>query len=310
MTGVIALSSDLEARADRLAIMCESTPTVLIERTSGCAIWAKLDYQHPSGSTKDRVAARIVSHGVASGRITADTLVVEASSGSMSISLAMACALIEVRFVAVMPANVSSERSAMIRSFGADVILTDPDAAMGGAIREVESIAAGSTDVFWPRQFENPLNADAHATTTAEELLAQVPGALAAFVAGVGTGGTLTGIARALRTAVPGVVIAQALPVDRNSEPSAAIPGVVDGYSRLMTAQPPDRIARVRADDAVAATRELIARGFPVGPSSGLNLAAARRIANDLGSGRIATIFPDRMERYLSTDLFAESTGR
>ena len=307
---VLTHTSDLMAAAERLSIMCNLTPTILVERAAGCEIWAKLEHQHPSGSTKDRVAAQIVADGIKRGHITPDTVVVEASSGSMSISLAMACSLAGIRFIAVMPANVTPERCVMIRGLGGEVVLTDPDSGMAAALAEVERLAAESDDVFLPHQFENRLNTDVHASTTGEELLAQVPGTIAAFVAGVGTGGTLTGVARALRSETTDVVIAEAHPVGRGGGISTAVPGVVDGYSKLLATQPADRHISVLADDALTAARDLIARGFPVRPSSGLNLAAARQLAGEVGEDRIATIFPDRMERYFSSALFTDLGGR
>ena len=309
-TAILRATDSLGARAVRLDAMAGATPAVLVEEHAGCEIWAKLEYQHPSGSTKDRVAASIIRDGIDRHRITDETIVVEASSGSMSISLAMACSFVGLAFVAVMPANVTAERSLMIRALGGAVVLTDPDLGMAGALAEVDRIARSNAHVFLPRQFENHRNADAHAASTGEELIAQVPGGIAAFTAGVGTGGTLTGVARALRSAAPGVVIAHAKPVDHEGSFSSIVPGVVDGYSKLLNAQPPDRTVEVLADDAFVAARALIARGFPVGPSSGLNLAAARRLAHDLGTGLVTTIFPDRMERYFSTALFTDLGDR
>jgi len=309
-TAVTITRDELTANAARLAVMTAPTPTVLVEETDGCEIWAKLEHLHPSGSTKDRVAARIVEDGIRRGRITASTTVVEASSGSMSISLAMACALVGIRFVAVMPANVTPERTVMIRGLGGDVVLTDPDVGMGGALAEVDRLASDDPSVFLPRQFENHLNTDAHSSHTGAEMLAQVPTRIDAFVAGVGTGGTLTGIARALRTVNESVLVGQAVPIDDSGAPSAAVPGVVDGYSRLLAAQPPDRRITVHTDEAYSAARQLIARGFAVGPSSGLNLAAARHLAREIGSGVVTTIFPDRMERYFSSALFTDLGGR
>ena len=284
---------------------------------TGCTIWLKLEYLLPSGSTKDRVAAFILGHGVETGAITEKTIVVEASSGSTSISLAMACAVIGVRFRAVMPENVSRERALIIKRYGGETVLTPRDAGILGAIEETRRMAAADRDVFLTRQFENPLNARAHQRETGPELIQQVGTTIHGFVAGVGTGGTLMGIARALREAGHPTHIARALPTkgsacfDGQPEVCGGIPGVVEGLSALMNAEEIglDEDIRVDEREAIAASRELCARGLPVGPSSGLNLAAARQMARRLGPGKtVATVLCDRMERYFSTDLFDDVT--
>jgi cysteine synthase A len=304
--------------AERKAVlirMAARTVTIPLEdQATGCTIWLKLEYLLPSGSTKDRVAAFILGHGVETGAIKEDTIVVEASSGSTSISLAMACAVIGVPFRAVMPENVSRERLLIIRRYGGEVVLTPQHAGVLGAIEETRRMAAADPRVFLTRQFENPLNARAHQRETGPELLQQVGTTIHGFVAGVGTGGTLMGIARALREAGHGTRFARALP-DKGAvcfsgqpEVCGGIPGVIDGLSTILD---PVEIGlediRIAEIDAIGACRELCRRGLPVGPSSGLNLAAARELARRLGPGHtIATVLCDRMERYFSTDLFQD----
>src|SRR5690606_13122501 len=190
-------SGRVRAMADRnlqpwLARLASRTPTVpLHDAESGCTIWLKLEYLRPSGSTKDRVATFVLAHAMASGALTQESIVVEASSGSTSIAFAMGCAMLGVRFVAVMPRGVSGERVLIIRRYGGEVILTDPERGVLGAIEESRAMAARDPRVFLPRQFENPLNALAHQRATGPELIAQVDGTIHGFVAGVGTGGTL-----------------------------------------------------------------------------------------------------------------------
>jgi cysteine synthase A len=291
----------------RLKLMTGPTPTIHLERVNGCDIWVKLEYEHPSGSTKDRVAAAVLTHAATTGAVNGRTVVVEASSGSTSVSFAMACSLLEIPFVAVMPENVSAERSLMIRRLGGSVVLTAAADGMAGALAAVAAMAADDPNVFLPMQFENPRNTATHATTTAQELARQIPTTIDGFVAGVGTGGTLTGIARGLRARNRAVVIADAQPKTADGRPSSAIPGVVHGYSRLLGAEPPDRAVPVGDATALAEARELGRRGLPVGPSSGLNVAAARILAAQSRPGScIATILPDRMERYFSSELFAD----
>ncbi|MGE0399432.1 MAG: PLP-dependent cysteine synthase family protein [Kofleriaceae bacterium] len=306
-----------ERKAALIRMAARTIAIPLRDEPTGCTIWVKLEYLLPSGSTKDRVAAFILGHGVETGAIDEDSIVVEASSGSTSISLAMACAVIGVRFRAVMPENVSRERALIIKRYGGETVLTPRAAGILGAIEETRKMAAADRRVFLTRQFENPLNARAHQRETGPELIQQVGTTIHGFVAGVGTGGTLMGIARALKEAGHPSRIARALPTkgsacfDGQPEVCGGIPGVVEGLSGLMNADEIglDEDIRVDEREAIAASRELCARGLPVGPSSGLNLAAARHMARRLGPGKtIATVLCDRMERYFSTDLFDDVT--
>lgn len=290
------------------------TPAVpIVDDASGCTIWVKLEYLLPSGSTKDRVAAFILAHGVETNLIHQDSLVVEASSGSTSIAFAMACAVLGIRFRAVMPSNVSRERLLIIKRYGGEVHLTDPALGVLGAIEATRAMAAADANVFLPKQFENELNARAHQRETGRELIAQVGSTIHGFAAGVGTGGTLMGIARALREAGHSTHIVRAMPTrvsvcfGEAEVCAGCVPGVVEGLSKIMNAT---EIAladdvQVTEDDCVAAARELCGRGFAVGPSSGLNFAATRQLAKRLGPGHtLATVLCDRMERYFSTTLF------
>ncbi len=178
-----------------LARVAGATSTVPIEDPeSGCTIWVKLEYMLPSGSTKDRVAAFILGHAIETGAVTEDSIVVEASSGSTSIAFAMACAMTGVRFCAVMPEGVTSERLLIIRRYGGEVHLTPKADGILGAIQRTHELAAENPKVFLPRQFENPLNALAHQRITGPELITQVGQTIHGFVAGVGTGGKLIAI--------------------------------------------------------------------------------------------------------------------
>jgi cysteine synthase A len=299
------------------ALLAARTPTVACDDPgSGCTIWLKLEYQLPSGSTKDRLASHVLARAVAAGRVHAGTTVVEASSGSTSISFAMACAALGVRFVAVMPEGVSNERLLIIRRYGGDWLLVPAEGGMPGAIAETERMAVKDPDVFLPRQFTNPDNAAAHELRTGPELLevmAEVGAPVDGFVAAVGTAGTLMGVGRAVRRAYPGAVVArvlvagETLDAEQGGPACLGIPGVIDCMSGLLDeaelgGHPPLTVPRPEAMDAA---RELARQGFPVGPSSGLNLAGARALARELGPGHhIATVACDRMERYFSTDLF------
>ncbi len=258
------------------------------------------------------MATNIVAHAIASGEVSPSTVVVEASSGSTSIALSMVCATVGVQFRAYMPKTVSGERVLMIRRLGGEVVLTPAEQGMDGAIAALLGDCGPQADVFAARQFENPRNVFAHRHSTGPELIQQVGGRLDGFVAGVGTGGTLMGVAHALRDHGYDTTVARAMPTatltaQGDPEVVGGIPGVVDGMSRLMD---PEAVGLadpvpVPETEALATAREFGRRGLGIGPSSGLNIAAARRLAARLGPGHhVGTVLPDRMERYFSTALF------
>jgi cysteine synthase len=244
--------------------------------------------------------------------VSPSTVMVEASSGSTSIALSMVCATVGVPFRAYMPKTVSGERVLMIRRLGGEVVLTSAGEGMDGAVAALLRDSDTEPDLYPARQFENPRNVFAHRHSTGPELIQQVGVRLHGFVAGVGTGGTLMGVAHALRDHGYDTVIARAMPTatltaDGEPEVVGGIPGIVDGMSRLLD---PDAVGLedavlVPEPEAMATAREFGHRGLGIGPSSGLNIAAARRLAARLGPGHhVGTILPDRMERYFSTALF------
>ncbi|HYO32010.1 MAG TPA: cysteine synthase family protein [Nocardioidaceae bacterium] len=289
------------------------TPTIPFEdELSGCTLWLKLDYLLPSGCTKDRMATNIVAHAMASGEVSPSTIVAEASSGSTSIALSMVCATVGLPFRAYMPKTVSGERVLMIRRLGGDVVLTPAEQGMKGAVAALLQDSGTGSDLYAARQFENPRNVFAHQHTTGPELIEQVGVPLDGFVASVGTGGTLMGVAHALRDRGFDTIVARAMPTatftaDGDPEVAGGIPGVVDGMSQLLDPQAVglgDPVL-IPEPEAMATACEFGRRGLGVGPSSGLNIAAARRLATRLGPGHhVGTILPDRMERYFSTALF------
>ena len=300
-------------RASWLLRLPLETPTIPVQdEATGCTLWLKLDHLLPSGCTKDRMATCIVAHAIASGEVSPTTVVVEASSGSTSIALGMVCATLGLRFRAYMPMTVSGERVLMIRRLGGEVVLTPAELGMAGALDALAADTDTAEDLYAARQFENPRNVFAHRHTTGPELIRQVGVRLHGFVAGVGTGGTLMGVAHALRDAGYDTVVARAMPTASylqggDPEVVGGVPGVVDGMSRLLepAAVGLEQQVEVPEREALATAREFGRRGLGVGPSSGLNIAAARRLAARLGPGHhVATVLPDRMERYFSTALF------
>jgi cysteine synthase len=306
-------SAEFAERASWLLRLPLETPTIPVQdEATGCTLWLKLDHLLPSGCTKDRMATSIVAHAIASGEVSPTTVVVEASSGSTSIALSMVCATLGLGFRAYMPKTVSGERVLMIRRLGGEVVLTSAEQGMQGAVDALVLDTDTGQDLYAARQFENPRNVFAHRHSTGPELLRQVGARLDGFVAGVGTGGTLMGVAHALRDAGQDTVVARALPTATclpggDPEVVGGVPGVVDGMSRLLDAGAVGLAEAVEVPEreALATAREFGRRGLGIGPSSGLNIAAARRLAAELGPGHhVATVLPDRMERYFSTALF------
>ena len=298
-----------------------ATPLVPVQLDADLPpIWCKLEFMNPSGSTKDRMARHILEKAWREGRLKPTDTVVEASSGSTSIAMAMASARLGVRFLAVMPEGVSNERVLIIRAYGGEILLTPKSAGVPGAIAETEKMAA-QPGYFLPRQFTNEENATSHRLSTAREILDQSNGrGVDVFVSSVGTGGTLVGIYEGLRESGCPVTPVYARPVNIERKVdaeccsfSARIPGVAECISTLFCEQRLPGLITVEVNDgeAMETTRQLARRGFPVGPSSGLNYEAARIMARRLNNpdARIVTVFPDRMERYFTTELFAPLTS-
>ncbi len=290
------------------------TPLVPIRLSAEAPlIWCKLEFLNPSGSTKDRIARYIIGKAVRENRVKHGGTVIEASSGSTSIAMAMVCAQLGLRFIAVLPEGVSSERVLMIRAYGGCIHFAPKDAGILGCIKESERLA-GETGAFLPRQFSNPENAEAHQMGTAREIMEQIPDHLVdAVVSGVGTGGTLVGLMKGCSSKGHAQRAFLARPVDlamtREHECcsfSCRIPGVIECASSIFRESdyPSLTTIEVRDDEALQTARELIRLGFPVGPSSGLNYRAAMLAAEQLWPAKIVTVLPDRMERYFTTDLF------
>jgi cysteine synthase A len=287
-------------------------------------IWCKLEFLNPSGSTKDRIARHILEKARRRGVLRPGDTVVEASSGSTSIALALACAQMGLRFKAFLPTTATNERCLMIRAFGGQVVRVD-----GGMSRVMEAAtdAAERHGWFAARQFENPDNTEAHRLFTGPEILSQIEGGCVdAVVSGIGTGGSLRGLWEAFDDAGCSVRAYAAIPREGsafggNAECcslafSREVPGVVECLSALYAewkAGPRGgniEELSVHESDCLRLTRYLWSLGFPVGPSSGLNLAAALLAKRRLGTcAQVVTVFPDRMERYFSHRVFETIRG-
>jgi cysteine synthase B len=287
-----------------------STPMVTVNNIrvgTDALILAKLEGRNPGGSIKDRIAVNIINDAEADGRLTSDKTIIEPTSGNTGIGLAMVGAVKGYKVRIVMSEAVSEERRKMICAFGADIILTDGKLGTDGAIKKAREIAqAEPNKYFMPDQFSNNSNIMAHYKTTAEEIWAQTGGKIDYFVSALGTSGTIMGVGKYLKEKDPAIRIVSAHPVRghyiqglKNME-EAVVPAIYD--EKLI-----DETVMVGSEEAFATTREIVLKeGIFVGMSSGAAMYAALETAKRVGSGRIVVIFPDRGEKYLSTDLFSK----
>lgn len=292
------------------------TPLIRVNKASersGAEIIAKLEFYNPASSVKDRIGVAMIDAAEASGDLKPGGTIVEATSGNTGISLAMVGASRGYKVVLTMPESMSKERRALLRAFGAELVLTDKALGMKGAVEKAEEFAADGAVLV--RQFENKANAEIHRSTTGPEILADTDGQVDIFVAGVGTGGTITGAGAALREAIPDVKIVAVEPAASpllsggDAGPHAIqglganfVPGVLD--TKIY-----DEVVAVDNDDAFATARAVAKEeGLLVGISSGAALHAAEEIgARPENAGkRIVVILASFGERYLSTPLFAE----
>ncbi len=275
-------------------------------------IHVKAEFLNPSGSVKDRLALCIIEDAEQRGPLRPDSIILECTSGNTGISLAMVGAAKGYKVKILMSDTASVERRYLIEQFGGEVQLFKPTGGYGTGIAMAKEMAAKDDRYFLPCQFENPLNALDHEEHTGREILAQLPGPIAAFVSGYGTGGTITGCGKALRAAHPAVKIhamepAEAAMLSGEMPCCHSIEGIAGGYvPPLLRAAHIDQVVKVSSEEAMTMTRRLTQDfGLLVGTSSGANVAAALRIARGLDpAARVVTILCDRAERYYSTKLF------
>ncbi len=306
--------------ADRVARdvteLIGGTPLVRINKLGGrgrAEILAKLEFKNPGGSVKDRIALSMIRAAEAEGKLHPGGTIVEPTSGNTGIGLAMVAASRRYSLILVMPETMSAERRAILKAFGAKLELTPGSEGMSGAVKRASQIVEEHPDYFMPQQFENPHNPEAHRLTTAPEILEATGSRLDAFVAGVGTGGTLTGVGQVLKHKVPGVKLVavepEASPVLSGGKPGPhRIQGIGAGFvPAVLDRSLIDSIIRV-ADGQAFETAKRLAReeGLLVGISSGAAMYAALQVAEELGRGhRVVVLLPDTGERYLSMELFS-----
>ncbi|MEM1581911.1 MAG: cysteine synthase A [Candidatus Bathyarchaeia archaeon] len=293
-----------------------NTPLIRLNKiTEGlkCTILAKMESRNPGGSVKDRICLSMIDEAERLGLINENTVIIEPTSGNTGIGLAMVAAVKGYRLIIVMPENVSIERCKILRAYGAEIILTPKEEGMMGAIKKAEEIAATIPNSFIPNQFRNPANPKAHKETTGPEIWNDTDGKVDVFVAGVGTGGTITGVAEYIKPLKPEFKVIAVepynSPVLSGGRPGLhVIQGIGAGFvPEVLRRDLIDDIIRVRDEDAVKTTR-LLARkeGLFVGISSGAAVFAALEVARRSESENklIVTLLPDTGERYLSTFIF------
>lgn len=272
-------------------------------------VFAKAEFLNPGGSIKDRAALAMIEGGERDGRLRPGSIIVEASSGNTGIGLALVGRLKGYPVRIIMPENMSQERKMLIRSLGAELLLSPAEENISGAVARARQMAADDPRVFLAQQFENPDNPRVHYEETGPELWQQMRGDIACFVAGVGSGGTLQGVGQFLRERVPGCRIVAVEPKNVSAilghEPGLhQIQGIGDGFvPAVLDVSLVDEVIEVSDEQAIETTRQLgREHGLLVGISSGANVWAARQLASRL-QGNITTVLPDRAERYFSTAL-------
>ncbi|NKB67750.1 MAG: cysteine synthase A [Candidatus Latescibacteria bacterium] len=295
------------------------TPLIRLNRVvpdNGCQILGKLEAQNPAGSIKDRIGLSMIRAAEKDGALKPGMAIVEPTSGNTGIALAMAAAALGYRLILTMPESMSQERRAVIASYGAEILLTPAAEDMDGAIRRAEALKAADPEgIFMPQQFANPANPQIHRQTTAREILAATDGVISAFVAGVGTGGTITGVGSVLKEEIGDILLVAVEPV-RSPVLSGGkaglhgIQGIGAGFvPDVLQRDLIDQIITVGDEVALAHARRLAREeGLLVGPSSGANVAACLEVAQQVGpKGCIVTVLCDTGFRYFSVDGFIET---
>jgi len=303
--------------ANNVTELIGNTPLVRLNRlTQGALaeVAAKLEFYNPAHSVKDRIGAAMIDAAEKAGLIKPDTIIVEPTSGNTGIALAMVCAARGYKCTLTMPETMSKERRMLLRAYGAELVLTPGPEGMNGAIRKAEELAASDPRYFLPQQFKNPANPEIHRKTTAEEIWRDTDGKVDLLVAGVGTGGTITGVSEVIKARKPSF---KAIAVEPDASPVLSggpkgphpIQGIGAGFvPDVLNTKSYDEVIRVKNDDAFEIARRMAREeGLLVGISSGAATWAALQVARrpENAGKLIVVIIPSFGERYLSTALFA-----
>jgi cysteine synthase A len=295
-----------------------NTPLVRLRRVTEGAradVVAKLEFYSPAHSVKDRIGVSMIDAAEKAGKIKPDTIILEPTSGNTGIALAFVCAARGYRLVLTMPDTMSKERRLLLRAYGAELILTPGSEGMPGAIRRAEELAAGDPRYFIPQQFKNPANPEVHRRTTAEEIWRDTDGKADILVAGVGTGGTITGVGEVIRARKPSfqcIAVEPAASAVLSGGPKGPHPiqGIGAGFvPEVLNTKIYDEVIQVKNEDALATARRAAREeGLLVGISSGAAIWAAAEVARrpENAGKLIVVVVPSFGERYLSTALFAD----
>lgn len=301
--------------ANNILELIGETPLLKLNRITGkedAEVYVKLESFNPGGSIKDRPGLYMIEKAEQTGQIGPGSMILEATSGNTGIGLAMAAAIKGYPIVIVMPENMSEERKKLLRFYGAQLVLTPAGKGMAGAVETAAQMAEADARYYLIKQFENPYNAESHEVSTAQEILKQMEGRLDALVCGVGSGGTITGIARVLKENISGIQIVAVEPANSailsgKSAGSHKIQGIGAGFiPPVLNINLIDRIMDIEDNAALDTCRELARKeALLVGISSGAAIFAALQLARELGRDkRILTIAADGAEKYVSTELF------
>jgi cysteine synthase A len=297
-----------------------NTPLVRINRLASdtdATILAKLEFYNPGSSVKDRLGVAIVDAAERSGELKPGGTIVEGTSGNTGIALALVGAARGYRVILTMPSSMSQERRVLLRAFGAELVLTEPALGMKGAVEKAQEIVESTPGAIWAKQFANAANAEIHRKTTAEEIWRDTDGGVDIFVAGVGTGGTITGVGQVLKERKPGVQIVAVEPIDspilNGGKPGPhKIQGIGANFvPEVLDTTVYDEVVDVSFDDAIAVAKDLASKeGILAGVSSGAIMWAAIQLAKrpENAGKTIVAIVCDTGERYISTPLWADLT--
>ena len=298
--------------AQNVTELIGNTPLLKLNSVSqNATILGKCEFLNPTHSIKDRIAYNMIKTALDQGIITKGSQIIEPTSGNTGIGLAMVCAAFELKLTLTMPSSMSLERRKLLKALGAELVLTEPEKGMKGAVEKAKELAMTTPDAYMPQQFNNEANAQMHEKTTAKEILEATGGKVDVFVAAVGTGGTITGVGRVLKAHNPNIKIyavePDASPVlsGGNAGPHK-IQGIGAGFiPEVLDTGVYDEVVKVSFEDAVATSRKLATQdGLLVGISSGANVFASEQIAKNHAGQTIVTILCDTGERYLSTTLY------